>query len=60
MMVDSVQNLIKTSGYFVEVPQGKFALVQLLVKEDFIDNSLDESFDASRCGVFKRPRRGFH
>lgn len=59
-MVNTIQYLIKATGNSVQVPQGQLAAVKLAVGKYLIDQVLNQSLDAGRCGILKRARGGFH
>lgn len=43
----------------MEVSQGKFALVQLPIQEQFVNDLLNKPLNARWCGVFKSPGGSF-
>ena len=45
MVMDAVQNLDKTFGDVVQIFQGQLALIQLTVREDFIDQVLHQTLN---------------
>ena len=60
MVVDAVQDFIEGLGNTVQILERQFTIVQLPVGKDFIDQMLNQSLDACRCGILQRSRGGLH